>query len=504
MAGNVQAIPRIPQRGAQSNFYTEIYQYAEAITRIAVKILFITGSILMTGAVLPITWHAIAIPVVAMGTTVLAGFFYPLPNPIRGPLFPQLPPLVRPVQVGNGALPAHFPADSPRGLHNAGQNCAFNSMAHFLESDPEIADWIRHPLMDNIDLPGFQNFLAQYNPQPHLVHEFNEFVGRAPVPRPPIPTLFTQFLEAYIPPAADRASYDAIRGTYRDLRLLQGSFSAFFRANDTAVEGRQAISRANSQNLRLALNRVTPAVDPSPHIQMDVREAVGPLLDVLPDHLKAKIETTYHYNEDVTRLHPMREEPRAVVEERTGYFSLPINGQGPIPLQTLFESYCNDNEGRPTGQNTPKFHDINGVRREYPVDRVTVSLLEAPPALHFHIKRFSHEKPPVSWWSQWFPRIFPPLEWRAIKLETLINCPEELTVTLKNGEVSRYRLTSFVNHYGANCNSGHYTAGRVINGHKFSMSDTEVTLDPANWDEQLQHAYLLCYVRVPNPALAVQ
>lgn len=488
----VQPIGGVARVGIQPNLCSRLYELAEAIAQIAVKILFVTASILMAASAFPITWHAIVIPVVAIGTSVLAGFFYPQPNPIQGALFGLLPPLVRPVQaLANGELPADFPADAPRGFQNRGtQNCAFNSMADLLECEPELAHFNRHPLTDDIDLPGFRNFLAGYNPPAHLVAQFDAYVAAAAAPHPPIPTMFATFIDAYQPPIGDHNAVNAIRSTYHNLRLVQRPFSEFYRAYDEAVAARQAHSRGNAQNLRVALNQVTALVDPSPHHQMDVSEAMGPYLDLLPDPLKAKVRTTYHFN--TAGLPDMLEVPQPK-EERVGYFSLPIKGNN---LNELFHSYCNGTEHEPQ-----RYFGVDGKRHDYPVDRVTVRLLEPPPALRFHIKRFGFEMPPVSWYSRWFPKLFPPLGARGIKLDPPIDFPPEYTLTLENGQVHKYRLAAFINHHGTTPGGGHYTDARIVGGNKYLKSDEEVTLvTPEHqgvWDERLQHAYFLDYLLVP-------
>jgi hypothetical protein len=503
MAGNVQAVGRPAQHaGAQPTVCAKFYQLAEVITQIAVKILFVVGSILVSAAAFPIAWHAIVIPFVAISATLLAGFFYPQPSPISGALFQVLQPLVRPVQVAaNGQFPADFPADAPRGLLNryqnvGAQNCPFNSMAEFIDNEPELAHWLRHPLTDAIDMPTFRNAMAEYAPPAYVLDQFNAYYDGLPAAeRPPIPAAFTAFLQQFVAPLADANVVDAFKSTYQNLRLIQAPFSQFFAAYDQAVQGRLAVTAGNSQNLRVALSQVTALVDPNPHQQMDIAQVMDPFLSLLPDRLKARIETTYYLN--TTGLPAVIDPPQPKVE-RVGLLSLPIPPGIPRNLEALYQNYCNNGDVDPL-----KCWGVDGVRRSYPIERVTVSLVEPPSALRFQIKRFSSERPPESFFNRWIPSLFPRLPPREVKINDAIESPNEFSVTLKDGRVCRYRLASFVNHSGT-CGGGHYTSARIVNGHKYLISDTQVTLVTpeleATWNEQLRHAYLLCYLPVPDGA----
>jgi len=73
--------------------------------------------------------------------------------------------------------------------------------------------------------------------------------------------------------------------------------------------------------------------------------------------------------------------------------------------------------------------------------------------------------------------------------------PEEIAITLIDGSQRQFRLSSFINHQGDTISSGHYVAGRVVNRNKYLVNDLNVTLaGQQEWDQQLQQAYLLCFV----------
>jgi hypothetical protein len=499
MAGNIEAIAaRNAQIGVQLNSCPRLYKFIEVIAQIAIKILFITGSILIAAAAFPISWHPITIPIVATGTTLLAGFFYPQPNLIRGPLFAPLPPLIKPLQLlANGELAPDFPADCPRGFVNIAQNCALNSMAQMVNSDTPVAEWMRHPITDAIDMAAFRNVIQGYNPPANVLDQFEAYFNLLPEPRPPIRTAFSAFLQIHVPPIADLGALNALRRTYENLLLLQPAFSQFFRANDAAVQARQSTSQGNSQTLRAALSQASAMVNPSPNVQMDLAEVVEPLLDVLPNRLKTNIETLYHYN--TNGLPPLLEPPQPK-REHVGFFSLPITGENPS-LPALFETYRNNANAEPQ-----KRWGVDRSLHNYPVARVEVNILEPPPALRFQLKRFDVERPPVSWYSHLpiLSYFYPPLGVRQIKIETPVECPEEFSLTLKDGRVVRYRLNCFVNHLGRGPNSGHYTSAKIAGGNKYMMNDSRVTLvNPEQqevWNEALRHSYFVQYELVPEPA----
>lgn len=497
MAGNVQAVAaRNAPIGVQPNICSKLYEFTEVITQLAVKILFVTGSILIAAAAFPISWHAIVVPIVAVGATILAGFFYPQPNLINGPLFPQLQPLIRPLHIlANGELAPDFPADCPRGFANASQNCAFNSLAQLLNTDRLMAHWMRHPITDEIGMPAFRNAIEGYTPPAGLLDQFEAYFNALPEPRPAIPASFTAFLQIHVPPLADVNAMNALRATYQNLLLVQGPFNQFFRANDAAVEVRQAVSQGNSQNLRAALSQVTAMVNPSARVQMDIAEAMEPFLDVLPHRLKTHVETIYHFNTDGL---PAIAEPPQPKEEHVGFFSLPITGNDPT-LPALFNNYRNSTNVEPQ-----RYWGVDRARHEYPVARVEVNILEPPPTLRFQFKRFGVEMPGVSWYNRVpiLSYFLPPLGPRQVKIDTPIECPEEFPVTMKDGRVFRYRLNGFVNHQGDNPHSGHYTSSNIVNGHKYMMSDRNVTLvNPAQqevWNQALRRSYLVQYELVPD------
>lgn len=494
MAGNIQAVPGWFQRVWQSDLIFKATQLTEVITQIAVRALFIAANVLMAAAAVPMSLHGVVVTVVAIGSTALAGFFFPNFTILQGPLFGLMKPLVLPVRLpANGEIPAGYPENGPRGFIREGQNCALNASAQVLDSAPQIAQWLRNPISQDIDMPAFLNFLAEYDVRPHLVAQFTAHVDAQPHPQMPIPTMFDQFLQNYQPPEADRDAFAAFKGTFENLRILHGPFSEFYRAKDAAVHARQMVSQGNSQNLRLAASQASVLIDPSSRVQLDAVEFLELVYGILPNRLKTRIETVRHMN---TAGLPAIAEPPLPKEDRVPFISVALNPDRPnASLPELINGHCNNTRNEPA-----KYTGVDGVRREYPVERETVSFLEASPGIGFQIMRFEHEKPAVSWLSRWLPWVFPPQLGRAVKRESPVEIPERMTITLKNGQVCNYQLTSFLNHHGS-YGGGHYTSAETVDNHKYMMDDTLVTLvDPAHpeqWNQALRQAYFVWYQLVP-------
>lgn len=461
----------------------------EIIVQTAIRVLFIAATILMAAAALPLKFHAMVIPVVAFGSTVLAGFFFPQPTRLAPPRFDPLPPLLRPVAPRPivPAVPAGLAQEAPRPLVNIGQNCAFNSLVHFFESDPVIAQWFRHPLTADMEMPAFENFLAGYQPPAQVVAKFREYVNNPANPRAPIPAMFKAFVDGHVPDNDYATGFRSIKNTYNDLLLLQGPFANFFADYDQAVLENRPVGK--SQDLRLALNRISETIDPSEGEQMDAAEPLDLVLDLLPHAQKTKVAETYHY--DTRGLPPLAGIPDAIghQEHRHGTIQLSIReNEAATTVDKLLQYYCDD----PT---VIEKKSVDGKNRPYPTT-VRRQFLEAPSVLRFQIKRYINEKLADSWLTKLKLFFWPDLGQRMVKRDTPVQVPQDLTITLANGERKQYRLTSFVNHHGATPRSGHYTACRIINGRKYLMSDDQVTLEDPRWDAYLPQAYLLCYLPV--------
>lgn len=467
----------------------------ELIIQTVVRVLFIAASIVMAAAAFPLKIHALVLPVVAVGTTALAGFFFPEPRlaPARlNPMKPLLQPAAaRPIAA---AVPPDLIQEAPRPLVNIHNNCAFNSLVHFFQSDPTLAHWFRHPLTPGMDMAAFENFLAGYATPQQVVNHFRQYVNLRAVPHPSVPAMFKEFIDGHVPGPDYAAGFRHIKNTYNDLRLLQGPFGNFFAAYDRAIQDNLPVG--TSQDLRLALNRITEMVDPSEGVQVDAAEPMNYVLDLLPNAQKLRISEETHY--DTRGLSAIAGNPDGVVrkDERHGYIqvAIPENEEAPT-LDRLIQLHFDDHT-------VIERKDVHGKDRPYPTT-ITRRFEEAPQALRIQIKRFYNQKPPASWLTKLKLFFWPELGWRMIKKEVPVQIPQELTISLANGERRQFRLASFVNHHGATIAGGHYTAACIINGRNYFMNDEEVTLpDQPAWDDRLQKAYLLCYLPVPAPAPA--
>ena len=77
---------------------------------------------------------------------------------------------------------------------------------------------------------------------------------------------------------------------------------------------------------------------------------------------------------------------------------------------------------------------------------------------------------------------------QKVKLLTLVDCPESLSVPLSGGEVMRYQLYCVVVHSGQSSEVGHYYSwvrGRQgVEWHK--VSDEDVVTVPGKWEQEVQ------------------
>jgi len=447
------------------NFCSKLKQLAEIILQLAIRVLFVGGTILLTAAVFPTACHAIVIPTVGFSATLLSAFFFPQEN-LAIPYFGLLDPLIRPIPpYAQGQMPSDMPLNAPRGLINTGNNCPFNSLIQFLEVDPLVAHWFRHPLTAEMDMAAFQQFLAGYHPPDQLVADFVTYAAAQRPPRP-IPAMFREFLQNDQPPPEHLPQIRKLRETYEHLLILQRPYSELLAAYDQALRGNLAVVSADSQALRLALNQITPLIIPAGPVQIDASEAMRYILDILPDDYKMRIETTYYPN---TNGRSPLAQPMVPKEERVGFLTLEFFDDDPAPtLEKLCDYYADHgNNG------SYKALGTDGAVYEYPLDRCTVRFLEFPPTLRFHIKRFT---PAIA------------------KNDTPIQVPPELQVTLANGERKKYRLASSIHHAGT-VHGGHYTSFKEDG--RYWMDDSRISfVDSTTWDEHLRETYVLCYLPV--------
>jgi len=507
MAGPLPAVNQVAQPLIRQidyrriDYCARVKEIALVVAQTAIRVLFILASLLATAAAFPVSFHVIALPIIAMSSTTLAGFFFPDPTLVARPYFPPLPPLLRPAPPLPlpGQIPAVIPQEAPRGLINISQNCGFNSSVHFLESDPITARWLRNLLPANMDMPAFENFLAGYDPKPRLVADFRAFAAANPNPPRPVREVFREFVDRYVPPIADFSAYRKIQEAFQHLQALHEPFSNFFAAYDVALRDNQEVIGGNSQALRLALHGIS-TIPASEHVQVDAPEPLTYILDLLPDAQKMRIEEAYRYKTAGLPAIAGLPDARSRKEERTNFLTLEFkeNEETPTTLDRMFNYYCDHDM---EAADPIRYTGVDGQQHRYTPEHANRRFLEAPPALRFQIKRFYNVPPPKTWYSRIAPSWFPGQSWTMVKKDIPVEIPPDFQITLPNGERRRYQLVSFINHHGSSIASGHYTAARIVNGRKYFMSDRTVTQpDQAAWDERLRKAYVVCYLPIPEPA----
>lgn len=377
------------------------------------------------------------------------------------------------------------------GLRNRGMNCAFNSVAQFLNSDPVLAEWFRNPLTAEMTLQEFEQFLAGYNPGQELIDQFRLYVGNQPQNPPPIPILFRTFLNE------NRQTFRNLHETYESLIRIQEPFSQFFDAYDQAVQGNLDVAAAaDSQRLRLAVHQVNQQISESPYVQEDAPEILTSVLNVLPNEQHICIQESYHYNtEGMPAIQGCPDGISVKPPENQGYLTLEIKSDNQPPRldQMIADYFDHDIE---TGDGV-RFQGVDGVERRYIPDHCSRTLLRTPTALRFQIKRFYVEEPPRTWLTRWLPNLFPHLPYKTEKRETPVEVPDEITLTLADGTRQRFQLTSFINQHGSSMGSGHYTCSRIIDNQRYMLDDSRVSpIDEINWEENLKRAYLICYLPI--------
>lgn len=490
-----------PIANRQSFLFTEVcskvYELAEVITQIAIRSAFIFSHILMTAACFPLSWHWLVIPISALGSTTLAAFFFPQNRILPPRELHNINPLVRPFNAA--LMPPHFPENSAVAYRNtSGNDCAFNASLHFFDSDPQIAAWMRNPVNDNTDLPAFIEFLRQYNPEEALIDHFQQFVNLQVLPRPSIRQLFRTFLEGY------EGDVGMIEEQFNNTQIIHEVLADFFEANDHAKQSRLLISEGDSNRVRQALHQINPLISAA-NEQTDAPEIINTILDLLPNPMKMKIEETRVINTQGLP-EPAPTPPRSDITNLVN-LEIPRESLG-TDLNALFSHFYESNDHDDV---LLRRRNINGIETPYPVIGTITQFTEAPQALRICIKRRRNELPSQGWWNQGieymrrrYPRlgrILPrPMVFDTVKVDTSVECPDVMTIALKNGEHKRYRLASFVTHLGG-VNSGHYIAGEIRDGQKFIENDSIVTLvqsqaEEAIWQKHLRKSYLLCYLPV--------
>ena len=261
---------------------------------------------------------------------------------------------------------------------------------------------------------------------------------------------------------------------------LQKACQAMSQACEKAVQQDDAYI-SGSNELRLALRGLGGnGISDNSSIQEDAAECLTAFLGAVP--LQRQLQCTIKREYDVSLIDPAQlpdkystpqKEVRPCME-----LALKQKQQGsPLDLQQML-NYELDNDERIEGVNVKR---RDGKTIPCAITRTRVDLQQAPQTLYLQLKRFTIE----SQSGKSFPK----------KLDTEVTIPNELTIQVQ-GAPQVYQLASFVHHRGDSPDSGHYTAGRIINGKRYFMNDDFVTeaTDLSQWERYLKTSYLLCYV----------
>lgn len=489
------------------NAYEKVQTVAIAVARIAFQLIYIIGSILVSAAIFPSSWHSFVIPTTAIGATFTSAFFFinqgdasdfrsgssavasrTLESNRLGSLPKQesfpLPPLVSEI----------FPESYPPGFMNRSQNCAFNALAHFINADPTLKEFFSKDLKHYSE---FTDLLRMYQFPEKEIEAFAKYCDDEPNEEGQRDyfDIFIRFL------SPNRAYFDQLFVNFEKLQKIYPAFYSFYKSQDEAVQNRWQYSRGDSQKLRVALNRVSNYIHASESVQVDASEIATFLLDCLP--FSFHVEESLVLDPNELKANPIVDDPLVPQKETQNFIMLHFNpniARGEeVQLLDLLKSYQKPEEDFSFNRKNK-----NGDTITYRVTHRVRAWDEAPKSLRFQFVRFKHgnilreEAFLNRWFPSWFPRRS---DYREYKLANPVKLPELLTINLKNGNRIPYCLKSFVVHHGNSTQGGHYTSGEIRGKQKFLNDDHHITLidedNPeslARWNRSLENAYLVCYI----------
>lgn len=471
---------------------------AKEVALFAARMFFVFATSLMVAAIAPLAFHSVVVATVTLSSIFISPFLFTsnpqIPSKELERLSAFTNPVIEPAPLPSVALPI-LPIPPPGVARAFGtMNCSFNAAVHFLNSDPDIANWVRNLLPPpNADLATFENFLTSYKMPEGIIQSFRNYVLENP--GVPVRVAFTQFLNTHTLPTGE---FSAFR-TMQKLCDLEPAFTHFFSAYDEADrENRPSIGPEWSQVLREALHQANSVrITNNSSVQHDVWEVLNTLFYFLPKHLRAEYEETTLYDTrnlppiDTTRENVSREECECGI-------SLGINGTRNLAI--MFQKFCNepmkdDNGVQKVG--------IDGVERRYYQTEKVIRFIHPPRALMLQIKRWETTDAPKSKLTDWVPQQFkgwfPKLPPMIAKNEDQFEIPPEIDVPMKDGTNVRYRLSCTIFHVGSSPEGGHYTAGLIKDNRYYLLDDAAVTpVDQQTWDQRVGTAYVLCYVPVQS------
>lgn len=526
-----------PKAVPTSSLCTKICQVATILVQMAIRVMFIVGSILLAQAYAPLAWKAAAEIVSAIGSTVLSCYFFPNGNQVY-------------IQKSFELTP-----EMPRGLINSGVDCCFNAAVQHLESDPDIADLMRKDL-GNLDMHDFTLFLYDNSvpdavvdaftsylmhlddetPKPwHLLkrfilqcpleqkcrHKVYEFLMHnienslsldaisANLVADKIPQTFidafNQFANQEETHTLDLSEYFCdfvlsennpdynVRQNYLNLMILQMALKPLLNAYDNALGANEkCVEAETSRLLRLAKNCIEPPGGPTNAErqrkawgQQDASEIVQCILQwIMPPGNRIVTQTDNYF--DTENKPPIADYPTGVREGELEL--LPVicldMAEGVRSLTDLFDYYSREcpTEGRIT-------RTIGGQTFEYPLICAKSRIVDIPKDLRIQIRRPKITvNGPQTILHSILPKCLTPNCWpeydsKEIKNEEPLQIDTELDLGLGDGVRKHYELKSFIVHSGSFTSEeshGHYTAYRKVNNQWYYCDDESVR--PVSFD----------------------
>lgn len=148
MTSAIQPVQSCLGAASRTLIASKVWMLAKIIAQIAVRIFFVFASLVLAAGALPVEYYAIGLPIVALVSAFISSTFFAQ----SASKADDEPPSPKPL-----------PADAPRGLENAGANCALNSVFQLLKGDPYIDQLLSSSEFEGGVAKAFSDFSKKYD-----------------------------------------------------------------------------------------------------------------------------------------------------------------------------------------------------------------------------------------------------------------------------------------------------------------------------------------------------
>ena len=267
----------------------------------------------------------------------------------------------------------------------------------------------------------------------------------------------------------------------------------FFQSYEDSIRHNRNTVEASSQDLRVALSRLTNAIPPDMRVQIDPADALAAICNHLPRDMRGSIRETKHW--DTSKNGPMLHNPQGITTTvPQDFFILPLvmTEEGPVRLDQMIEQHLNDrNQDTRAGAGIERYPEDGLHLVRYPLLQTERTIVDPPQILVVNVKRYNNPGAPQSILSSFLNESNGRINRNPIVAGDVISLPTE------SGRNCDYRLKAFTTHIG-NTEGGHHTAtGEMANGERFHMNDRVVHLvQPEEWEQRKAQASVYIYERI--------